>query len=467
MSDSKSFLRTLLDKKGTGVTPDKHALFDAFAADPDTENLCKQILEFQNTLMANWQIKSRIADINAQQVIIPNGTVGKPYHAVIDFQKLGWKDVIETSVTGLEQLGLAYDPTAGTITGTPTASGDNKLIFRYKLAGVAMEQQERTIAIVINPDPKSLWKNIPSPADGPYHKPDDMAVAGQLGDKRIVIASKRGRSHANVGSYRDDDFAYKHLDDTEWSVVAVADGAGSAKISRKGSEIACNGIIDYFAANIPGEAFSEIDAILKTHAEAKSDETQKKLSAFLYHNLGKAALSVYKKLEEFAKTAETPIKDLHSTLIFALIKKYSFGYAILTFGVGDCPIGMMNKDKTEITLLNWLDVGEFGGGTRFITMPEIFQSPKFATRFGFRLVDDFSYLMLMTDGIYDPKFVVEANLEKIDNWNAFLADLNGKNDEGIKVDFDPGNKDIASQLSAWMDFWSPGNHDDRTLAIIY
>jgi hypothetical protein len=75
--------------------------------------------------------------------------------------------------------------------------------------------------------------------------------------------------------------------------------------------------------------------------------------------------------------------------------------------------------------------------------------------------------MLMTDGIYDPKFVVEANLEKMDCWNTFLADLNGNNEEGIKVDFKPENTEIANQLSAWMDFWSAGNHDDRTLAVIY
>lgn len=108
-----------------------------------------------------------------------------------------------------------------------------------------------------------------------------------------------------------------------------------------------------------------------------------------------------------------------------------------------------------------------GGGTRFITMPEIFTSDKFYTRFKFKLVEDFSYLMMMTDGVYDPKFVVEANLEKIENWKAFIADLKGENEDGVKVDFNPGNADIAQQLSVWMDFWSPGNHDDRTLAIVY
>ena len=72
----------------------------------------------------------------------------------------------------------------------------------------------------------------------------------------------------------------------------------------------------------------------------------------------------------------------------------------------------------------------------------------------------------MTDGIYDPKFVVEANLEKIENWNNFLDDIKGDNTEGIGVDFN-SSEDESEKLLGWMDFWSPGNHDDRTLAIIF
>jgi hypothetical protein len=122
---------------------------------------------------------------------------------------------------------------------------------------------------------------------------------------------------------------------------------------------------------------------------------------------------------------------------------------------------------TEVTLMNWIDVGEFGGGTRFITMPEIFQNEKFATRMGFKLMDDFSYLIMMSDGIYDPKFVVEANLPNIAKWQEFLADLQGQNDDKATVELSTTNPDIEAQLSKWMDFWSPGNHDDRTLAIVF
>jgi hypothetical protein len=130
---------------------------------------------------------------------------------------------------------------------------------------------------------------------------------------------------------------------------------------------------------------------------------------------------------------------------------------------------VMNFDKTETTLLNWLDVGEHGGGTRFITQPDIFVNSDrhISTRFNLKIIEDFSFLFLMTDGIYDAKFEVEANLEKHEKWLDFLDDLAGKNADKTKVEFISDNSEITKQLSNWMDFWSPGNHDDRTLVIVF
>ena len=72
----------------------------------------------------------------------------------------------------------------------------------------------------------------------------------------------------------------------------------------------------------------------------------------------------------------------------------------------------------------------------------------------------------MTDGIYDPKFVTENKLEDLDTWNIFLKDLDGNNEDSAKVNFED-DSEIEKQLLNWMDFWSKGNHDDRTLVIIY
>lgn len=468
MEETKRYIQSFLSQKKIDISADKAALFAAFASNEQNVNAVKIIQENQKMIMENWMLKNKIHDILTQTVSIPNGTVNKKYYAKIDFNTLGWNDFIALEIEGLENTGLEFTKNDELI-GTPEISGDLKIKIKFRIEGEPEDSalNEKVLTLIINPDPKSLWKNIESDKNDPFWKPDNEAVAAKFLDKNIVVASKRGRSHANTGSFREDDFAFKNLKEIGWSVLAVSDGAGSAKLSRKGSKIACETVIQYFEENLNPENLKEFDQVLAEHHNKASDETSKKISHFVYQNLSKAAHAAHQKLEEFAIKSETELKNLHATLIFALVKKYDFGYAILTFGIGDCPIGLLNKDLTEIKLMNWLDVGDFGGGTRFVTMPEIFQSDKFSTRFGFKLVDDFSYLMLMTDGIYDPKFVVEANLEKIEKWKAFLDDLNGGNEDGSTVDFSKENSDIAQRLSIWMDFWSPGNHDDRTLAIIY
>ncbi|POY37204.1 hypothetical protein C3K47_07870 [Solitalea longa] len=469
MSEEIIYIKNLFANRGIILNNKLEHLFDAFVKDEFNIKAVQQILENQKMLTEKWKLKNRISDILQQPVSIPNGTVNKPYEAKLDFIKLGWNEIVFFELFGLDDLGLIYEPLEEVISGIPLKNGDLKFVLKFRVEGELEDSElhEKTISFVVNPDPKSLWKDIKSDESDPYWKEDNITSSGKLGEKNIVVASKRGRSHANVGSFRDDHFTFKHLDNTGWSIIALADGAGSSKISRDGSKTACDGIINYFSENLSTEIFKEFDILLKDHCVGSGENTLKKLNHFVYNNLGKAALDIHKSLEQRANKLEVNLKDLHTTLIFVLLKKYEFGYAILSFGVGDCPIGLINKDLSSVNLMNWLDVGEFGGGTRFITMPEIFQSEKFATRFGFKIVEDFSYLMLMTDGIYDPKFVVEANLDKIEKWLEFLEDLNGKNEDNIKVDFIKDNTEIETQLSKWMDFWSPGNHDDRTLAVIF
>ncbi|PXY43084.1 PP2C family serine/threonine-protein phosphatase [Flavobacterium hydrophilum] len=469
MEETKRYLQSFLSQHKMDISSGKAALFNEFIADEENVLAVKIIQENQKMIMQNWILKNRIDDVLNQTVSIPNGTVNKKYHAKIDFDVLGWNDIIYFEMKGLENSGLEFDLEDELLYGVPEISGDLKIRILFRIDGEAEDSvlNEKTITLIINPDPKSLWKNLESNKNDPFWKPDVAAVSDQFLDKNIIIASKRGRSHANVGSFREDDFAFKNFNEIGWSVIAVSDGAGSASLSRKGSELACNSVIGYFEQNLNASILNEFDQVLAEHHAKATDETSKKISHFVYQNLSKAAYFAHQKIEETAIKNEADLKNFHATLIFTLVKKYDFGYAVLTFGIGDCPIGLLNKDLTEIKLMNWLDVGDFGGGTRFITMPEIFQSDKFSSRFGFKLVDDFSYLVLMTDGIYDPKFEVEASLEKIEKWNEFLQDLQGNNEDGIKVEFDKNNPEIAQQLANWMDFWSPGNHDDRTLAIIY
>ena len=162
--------------------------------------------------------------------------------------KLGWNDVIYSEIKDLEDSGLEFNNDEELIFGTPLISGDLKIKLLFRIEGELEDSilNEKTITIIINPDPKSLWKDIESDKNDSYWKEDNVAIASDFLDKKIVIASKRGRSHANVGSFRDDDFAYKYFNNSGWTVVAVSDGAGSYSLSRKGSQIACNAVVEYF-----------------------------------------------------------------------------------------------------------------------------------------------------------------------------------------------------------------------------
>lgn len=481
---AQKYLEKLLASKEKTVKREHSTLFREFTQESEIQEAVEKIVEIQDTLMKKWQLIERHNDIQALQFPLPNGTIDKEYKVYLNFKNLGLTDLIDERFEGLEELGLSFNKIEDSIEGIPNQSGVLNFRFLYKIDGEGLSDpmREKALSIIVNPDPKSLWKNLPSDTENPFWKEDDVNTAQSFGDKKIVVSSKRGRSHANVGSFRDDDFAIKHFDDSGWSIVAVSDGAGSYSLSRMGSKIACEAVIDFFEENNNDENSKELEKKLIEYNETPDEELHKEIQNLGKNRMYKATLAVHNKLKlESEKTftemphlfanpkARTSLDYYHATLIFTAFKKFDFGYVVLTFGVGDCPIAVMNTDRTETKLMNWLDVGEFGGGTRFITQPEIFhsQSMPMATRFNVDIIKDFSFLFLMTDGIYDPKFVVEANLEKHEKWLAFVADLEGENEDGSAVDFSPENEAIADQLSTWMDFWSSGNHDDRTLAIIY
>jgi hypothetical protein len=108
------------------------------------------------------------------------------------------------------------------------------------------------LPIAFNPDPRSLWKNIETDKNITFYKPDSVCEYVKVEEKEetgprkdIVAASQRGRSHAQEGKARDDHFKLIYCDESDWYIIAVADGAGSAKCFRKGSEIACETVVGH------------------------------------------------------------------------------------------------------------------------------------------------------------------------------------------------------------------------------
>jgi hypothetical protein len=69
-------------------------------------------------------------------------------------------------------------------------------------------------------------------------------------------------------------------------------------------------------------------------------------------------------------------------------------------------------------------------------------------------------LFLMTDGVSDPRFETDARLARPADWHALWQELNAT------LQLDDAVAGQEQKLLDWLDFWSPGNHDDRTIAMI-
>ena len=413
------------------------------------------------------QIKNKV-------IILPNGKANQDYKFLFNVAELGLNDIGEYWFEGIDQIGLIFNSETKEISGKPTIAGDHKIKIKIKRNDWSDGKPifEREITLIINPDPKTLWKNIPTPSDIEYFKPDCdkcfvkvEAGTGILGisknaKKDMVAASQRGRSHAQEAKPRDDDFALKYIKENDWYILTVADGAGSAKSSRKGSEIACKTVIEVCENQIRNH-HKEFENNIKDFSTNKIEEKKKKLGDSLYNILGNAVFKSLQNIKEEAKVSNKPVKDFSTTLIVSICKKFKFGWFVGAFWVGDGGIGIYNKETQFLKVLGESDGGEFAGQTRFLTMPEITEPKELYRRLRFDIVDDFTALVLMTDGITDPKFETDANLLKVEKWNELWQDLSKE------VDFSDNNKASADQLLGWLDFWSQGNHDDRTIAILF
>jgi len=469
MNEIKLFIQQLLQYDKINIEKHHLHLLDDFAKNEKVIEVYNKIKNARKTMLDKWKEQLQIEEVKDIQIIPSNGTVNKPYEFVFDFEQLKLNKIIDGyNIEINEEIGISFSKEENKISGVPQVAGEHILLFKFKLKNDYKDKPLHTkeIKLIINYDPKSLWENKPTPTDIEYYKKDDLSAHFNFGSKKFIVGSKRGRNHAHEAKPRDDSFKFHYNKKSGWGIIAVADGAGSAKYSRKGSEIACETVIEFFK-NIEKEKFQKIETSIQNFLSEETDENRNELSSLLSTQLVSAAHTAQENIKEEATKKETGIKDFSTTLIFALIKKYDNKYLITSFWVGDGGIGIYNKDKNEVTVLGTPDSGKFAGQTRFLTMSEIFADSSVYNRVKLKVVEDFTALILMTDGVTDAKFQTDANLNKIEKWNELWEDLNGNNQDNGKVGFEKPIEEAEQNLMTWLDFWSTGNHDDRTIAILY
>lgn len=398
-----------------------------------------------------------------ETVRLANAMVGRPFRVEVDLSEYAGAPFHEEPAfhDWLEGLGFSARvapeaPQTLVISGMPTSDGEHFFFLDFESGQKIVKRRE--LLLTVNPDPRSLWKELEPDASLPYPKAHSDSRLLEVPGFALIAASRRGRSHAHGGSFREDDFSLFSTDHG-WFGAVVSDGAGSCKFSREGSRLACETAAAALSASLPklDERLPELVSALATGA---NEDVENSLRGVFYESLAGAAFAAFKRIEQKAKTAEEPIREYSATLLMAAARNFEEGLFIAGFGIGDGAIGVFDAPGDSVTLLNIPDGGEFSGQTRFLTMREVIgDGGEMARRIRFGLFQKPTFAALMTDGISDPKFGTDRNLQTAGKW----ADLFEELKESLS---NPSDEATPERLVEWLNFWSPGEHDDRTLALL-
>lgn len=440
----------------------------------------------ENTFL--WKLKELKSSIDSipWDVRLPNAFEKQDYLGEVAPPSCESARFVLTEVTGVDEiqhgLKIEVDENKFSITGTPNLSALRKdgqpapsefmLTAKYRLeidgASEGAYEGKKEFKLIIVPSTDLLWRDEPVNWDQmpePRYRnenqmPDFAALDGE--EKHIVAASLRGRSHAQDGKPRDDAFQFATTHD--WQVLAVSDGAGSACYSREGARLACEKAVAVCRELLDDELYrNTFEANIKNLSVTPTEpEKRKPVGDSLYTLLCQAANQARQAIAQEAGLQGKETRTYAATLLLCVAKHFEFGWFVGSFWVGDGAIALYRRDTTPHTvyLMGEPDEGEYGGQTRFLTMPEVFSDASaLYCRLRFQLVDDFSALFLMTDGVSDPKFETTNNLKNAEKWDALW-------DELTAADALTNTAESKRALLEWLGFHSTGNHDDRTLLVL-
>ena len=383
---------------------------------------------------------------------LPNAKVNQEYKEKVTALDTNGQSIVVDDIEIDSAYGLHFDAHSSQIQGLPIAAGTVSL--KIKWTSLEGNHLFCLVSLIVIADPKSLWNNIEPPASGPYFKKNTDCLFISTHPVRIAAASRRGRSHEHSGSFRDDDF-FIHTDPSSgWSTIIVADGAGSAQFSRRGSEIATTEFGALILAATTGQSGYQLTNQLERWDE--SYEAQQSISAYFQKLFQEASVAAIKKIDAEAHSIPTSTKDYSTTLLVAVTKRVKGRTFIVSFWVGDGVIAAYGPSG-KVRIMGQPDGGEHAGQTVFLDARVVMDGPSFFKRIKMGFFSDITSLMLMTDGVSDPKFETDNELSDPSKWDTLWSEIS-------PLLFTP-SPDQA--LLNWLEFYSPKHHDDRTIAVLW
>lgn len=383
-------------------------------------------------------------------IVLPNARVGERFDVSLEIVTDNGAPAEITEINLPQDIGLIFNHIERRLQGTPTRSGDFELSVKWSCS--THPDNEKKLLFVVNPDPKSLWKVIDPPSDGPFYKDSIVHKGVSQSGIHIAGASRRGRSHEHVGSFRDDDFYLNFSEVSGWSVLLVADGAGSAKFSREGSRIVADTVGNYLFNQLKGEKGHEIkDKVLRWN-----NDDQRVVWDFMNHHFRQAAVLAVNNISSAAIMAEDKVKSFSTTLLATVTFRDGADLFAASFWLGDGAIAAYGP-AGKVRVLGTPDSGEYAGQTRFLDA-EAVSDAGFSKRISIGKWSDISHLVLMTDGVSDPWFETDNGLQNPVKWDKLMTELSPLLSAPEKA---------SEQLVGWLNFFSPGNHDDRTIIVLW
>ena len=217
--------------------------------------------------IVNEKVESPIIkNIPGKAIVIPNAKVNEHYSVSIPLNENGLNGIVINRIDGLDALGLEFNSNSNQISGSPKVSGEYFLSMEYKHPTESENRPSlfRNLSIYINPDPRSLWTEHEPDPNSIFPKSHTANSEFNFHDKKIVGASKRGRSHAKDAKFRDDHYEIAIDNVSDWMLIAVSDGAGSAKYSREGSKIFCQTVLSEVFSTDNRKHLESVENILDT-----------------------------------------------------------------------------------------------------------------------------------------------------------------------------------------------------------